>query len=156
MGEKQPMQPMFNDDGVVRFRENAVVRYLLDFGGIDLNKLTSLRCCRRFNDADWCQFMQLIGYSLAGYHELSQVPDSFALEASSAARARSTPLAGRTCEASVATRPANNMSSSVIAFSAAPKAFALIAYTSALVATWPTRGPSTRRRSRRESEARDE
>lgn len=38
--QEQPMQPVeLDDQGVIRFRSNAIVRHLLDHGGIDLNKL---------------------------------------------------------------------------------------------------------------------
>lgn len=68
-----PSQPLVTDDhGVVRFHANAIVRHLLDHGGIDLNRLALLR----FTDADRAQFAQLIGYSLSGFGELDYVTDS--------------------------------------------------------------------------------
>ena len=77
--QMQPMQPVIKDDrGVLRFRENAIVRHLLDHGGIDLNKLALLK----FSQADREQFAQLIGYSVSGYHELSYVSDYSATMAS--------------------------------------------------------------------------
>lgn len=64
------MQPLYTDErGVLRFKANAIVRYLLDFGGIDMNKLAVLP----FSDEDRQQFAQLIGYSLGGYGDLSYV-----------------------------------------------------------------------------------
>ncbi|MCA7900711.1 hypothetical protein LGM39_15130 [Burkholderia cepacia] len=69
---KNPMQPIITDRiGTLRFKENAIVRYLLDNGGIDMNKLAMLE----FTDADREQFAQLIGYSVSGYGELSYVSD---------------------------------------------------------------------------------
>lgn len=56
-------------NGVVRFQENAIVRYLLEHGGLDMNKLATLP----FNDEDRRQFAQLIGYSQSGYGDLSYV-----------------------------------------------------------------------------------
>jgi hypothetical protein len=70
MGKKQrhPMQRLHVDDrGVVRFRQNALVRHLLDNGGIDLNMLARLDV----SDEDRMQFAQLIGYSVSGYGDLS-------------------------------------------------------------------------------------
>lgn len=65
-----PIQPLYTDDhGVLRFKANAIVRYLLDFGGIDMNKLAVLP----FSDEDRIQFAQLIGYSLGGFGDLSYV-----------------------------------------------------------------------------------
>ena len=67
---KQPIQPLYTDEnGSLRFRQNNIVRYLLDFGGIDLNRLS----IRNFSNEDWVQFAQLIGYSLNGFGELSYV-----------------------------------------------------------------------------------
>lgn len=68
----QPMQEVIiAHDGVIRFKENAVVRYLLDNGGIDMNHLA----CRNFPKEDREQFAQLIGYSVSGYADLSYVSD---------------------------------------------------------------------------------
>ena len=65
---KQPIQPLYTDDrGVLRFQPNAIVRYLLDFGGIDMNRLAVLP----FNQEDQEQFAMLIGYSLSGFGDLS-------------------------------------------------------------------------------------
>ena len=70
---RQPMQPVYTDSlGVFRFKGNAVVMYLLDRGGIDLNHLATVP----FTLEDRMQFTQLIGYSLSGYGELSYVSDA--------------------------------------------------------------------------------
>lgn len=67
-----PIQPLAKDErGTMRFKENAIVRHLLDKGGIDLNALAMLD----FPKEDWQQLAQLIGYSLGGYGELSYVTD---------------------------------------------------------------------------------
>lgn len=67
-----PVQPV-EDDGcdVVRFKENKIVRHLLDNGGIDLNQIARLD----FPREDHVQFAQLIGYSVSGFGELSYVSD---------------------------------------------------------------------------------
>lgn len=68
----QPIQPLEVDPhGCLRFKENKIVRYLLDNGGIDLNQLA----CIDFPNEDREQFSQLIGYSLSGFGELSHVTD---------------------------------------------------------------------------------
>lgn len=83
MSDPMPMQPIVVDpDGTFRFRENRLVRYLLDHGGLDLNALAVLG----FPQADREQFAQLIGYSICGFHELSYVSDSTAHRASGAAK----------------------------------------------------------------------
>lgn len=78
-----PMQPVIVDDhGRVRFRRNKLVEYLLDHGRIDMNQLANVE----FPREDREQFAQLIGYSIAGYHELSYVSDESAALASARAR----------------------------------------------------------------------
>ena len=65
---KHPIQPLYKDkNGTIRFKENAIVRFLLDTGGSDMNKLA----CMKFSDDDRTQFAQLTGYSLSGFGELS-------------------------------------------------------------------------------------
>lgn len=68
---KHPIQPIDDVKGVKRFRQNKIVRFLLDNGGHDLTRLTSMP----FDDGDWEQFVQLLGYSLSGVSELSFVSD---------------------------------------------------------------------------------
>jgi hypothetical protein len=68
-----PVQPLITDEhGVLRFKQNAIVRFLLDNGPYDLNTLLGQM---DFNEEDWQQFAQLIGYSLSGYGDLSYVTD---------------------------------------------------------------------------------
>ena len=71
--------------GGIRFIENPIVRHLLDVSqarGYGLNQLHA----GDFSTEAWEEFYQLIGYSLAGYHELRLVSDKSALEATRAAR----------------------------------------------------------------------
>lgn len=84
---KHPMQPIYKDDhGVVRFKPNKIVRFMLDHGvtlvdgvwnrrwgenGLSLNILAQMD----FSQEDWEQFYQLIGYSVSGYGDLSGVSD---------------------------------------------------------------------------------
>jgi len=70
--ETMPCQPTIIDKhGVERFRENLIVRYLLDNGPFDMNHIA----IRGFPDADQEQFAQLIGYSVSGFGDLSYVTD---------------------------------------------------------------------------------
>jgi hypothetical protein len=62
-----PIQPLEEVNGRLRFKRNAIVRHLLDNGGIDMNALA----CMEFSREDREQFAQLIGYSFAGASELS-------------------------------------------------------------------------------------
>ncbi len=87
MTERNPMQPLVQDAaGRIRFKENAIVRAFYDAaaGGrkLDLNDIARMD----FTQEDRCQFAQLIGYSLSGYHELSYVSDEHAQDASEAAK----------------------------------------------------------------------
>lgn len=68
----QPIQPLYTDEhGTTRFRENKIVQYLLDNGGIDMNRLAVVD----FPRDDREQFAQLIGYSLSGFGSLSYATD---------------------------------------------------------------------------------
>jgi len=69
MGKKKhPMQRIYLDEqGVARFRENKIVRFLLDAGPFDMNQLALMS----FSNKDREQFAQLIGYSVSGYGDLS-------------------------------------------------------------------------------------
>ncbi len=72
MKAKHPIQPVVMKRGAVRFKENAIVSYLLDFAqgkGCGLNELAVMK----FSKEDRQQFAQLIGYSVYGYCELSYV-----------------------------------------------------------------------------------
>lgn len=68
---KHPMQPLQIDkDGVVRFKPNKLVRFLLDWAspkGMSLNDLALIP----FDDEDRSQVAQLIGYSVSGWGDLS-------------------------------------------------------------------------------------
>lgn len=68
-----PVQPVVIDkQGVARFKENKIVRALLDTGTLDLNKIAVLD----FPKEDRIQLAQLIGYSICGASELTYMPDS--------------------------------------------------------------------------------
>jgi hypothetical protein len=69
---KHPIQPIYKDpQGVLRFKDNAIVKHLMDHGGFDMNILAA----QPFSNEDRVQFAQLIGYSLSGFGELSYVSD---------------------------------------------------------------------------------
>lgn len=69
---RHPIQPLAEDaHGVVRFKPNAIVQYILEKGPFDLNHLA----CQKFSAEDREQFAQLIGYSLGGFGDLSYVSD---------------------------------------------------------------------------------
>lgn len=68
---RHPMQPVVLVDGIPRFKQNAIVRYLLDLcqvkGSADMNTLALIP----FSQEDHEQFAQLIGYSVSGAGGLS-------------------------------------------------------------------------------------
>lgn len=73
MTRPHPIQPLELDHrGVLRFKANAIVRHLLDNGGIDMNALAR----EDFTREDREQFAQLIGYSHSGSGDLSYVSDA--------------------------------------------------------------------------------
>lgn len=71
---KHPIQPAAPDEyGIVRFKPNEIVNYLLYNGPFDLNHLAT----KKFSLEDQEQFAQLIGYSVSGFADLSYVsPDT--------------------------------------------------------------------------------
>lgn len=71
---KHPIQPIEKKDDVLRFKQNAIVRHLIDHGqkhGCGLNEIARMN----FSKEDHMQLAQLIGYSLSGYSELGYVDD---------------------------------------------------------------------------------
>ena len=81
---KHPLQPIgWDKNGVIRFKPNAIVNYILDEGGIDLNHIA----VRGFSDDDRTQFAQLIGYSVSGGAGLSYFDPMKRLEADAIADA---------------------------------------------------------------------
>ena len=89
MPVKNPRQPIvITDDGVVRFKYNSIVSELLkrcSANGFTLNEIAR----GGFDPDDYDQLMQLIGYSVDGYGELSGSPRRSVLAADkTAARLR--------------------------------------------------------------------
>ena len=65
---KHPVQPTITDQhGVLRFKANAIIRHLIDYGSISLNDIAVMN----FDNDDRQQLAQLIGYSVDGYADLS-------------------------------------------------------------------------------------
>ncbi len=72
---RQPDQPVeFADRGVIRFKANPIVEYLLEEGDIDLNDIAIEFASDEFRD-DRRQFAQLIGYSVSGWGTLHYVSE---------------------------------------------------------------------------------
>ena len=78
------MQPIIIDEaGTARFHRNEIVRFLLDAGPYDMNKLTGMP----FSREDWEQFAQLIGYSVSGFGELPYASNEAVVKADSVVEA---------------------------------------------------------------------
>ena len=70
--KNHPTQPVLKDErGVARFQRNEIVCHLFDSGILDLNYLSKMD----FDNEDWMQLAQLLGYSISGYSTLSYVSD---------------------------------------------------------------------------------
>jgi hypothetical protein len=68
-----PMQPVGLDaDGIARFKANAIVRFLLEKSPTNIQELS----CIPWPDGDFTHLMQLLGYSVSGYGDLSTSPAS--------------------------------------------------------------------------------
>jgi hypothetical protein len=82
---KHPMQPIeLCGDGIVRFKPNRIVQFLVDWAqprGMSLNDLARLP----FDNEDRSQLAQLIGYSVSGFGELSYTDSDDVLAADLAA-----------------------------------------------------------------------
>ena len=66
---RHPTQPLIKDGRSIRFKENKIVRFLLESGPFDMNQLGIMD----FSNEDREQFAQLIGYSFGGFAELDYV-----------------------------------------------------------------------------------
>ncbi len=68
--QKHPEQPLYKDESdTLRFKQNDIIRYLMDAGSIDFNQLALIP----FSSEDRKQFYQLIGYTWSGFQELGFV-----------------------------------------------------------------------------------
>jgi hypothetical protein len=81
-----PIQPIVLDEsGTPRFKENKIVRFLVDWGrerGMGLNELAAMP----FDREDFEQLAQLLGYSVGGFGELSYASDAVYEHAAEEAR----------------------------------------------------------------------
>lgn len=67
---EHPIQPVFFDvSGTLRFKENRIVRYLLDEGPFDLSMIDA----GPFDRSDREQFAQLIGYPVDSFLDLDYI-----------------------------------------------------------------------------------
>lgn len=83
----QPMQPIITDEhGLERFQANALIKYLFDHSGLDLNELGMVDAPQEDRE----QFAQLTGYSVRGFCGLDYVRPEVALAAERMARSPST------------------------------------------------------------------
>ena len=68
------MRPLILSRGAIRFKENRVVRHLLDEATAgrrcSMNELQMFVSTNRGLLADWKEFYQLIGYSTSGFGDI--------------------------------------------------------------------------------------
>lgn len=64
-----------DDKGTPRFKKNAVVRYLVNTEIISLNEVLAFSLANGLPIEDVEEFWQMLGYSTAGYGDLSFVRD---------------------------------------------------------------------------------
>lgn len=74
-----PMQPLGLVDGVIRFKGNPIIQFLLEDsqerGRIDMTTIRMWVDQGRVSVEDLVQFVQLLGYSVSGMADLDYVPD---------------------------------------------------------------------------------
>jgi hypothetical protein len=78
---KHPMQPIGWEGDTIRFKMNKAVSFILDNCKLDLNAICRMHYQEMFGEGDYAQLMQLIGYSVSGYGDLSVVPRDSVIEA---------------------------------------------------------------------------
>lgn len=72
---QHPLQPLVRDEhGVVRFKQNAIIDWLFRTGQLDLNRI-AIEVQQQGWQEEAQQLVQLLGYSLSGYGDLSYVTD---------------------------------------------------------------------------------
>ena len=65
-----------NENGILEFKANKIVQHIFENSSIDMNKIVALmQGHNKFSTEDYEQFLQLTGYSLDGFMELSLVSD---------------------------------------------------------------------------------
>ena len=69
-----PMQPIYDANGTLRFKSNAIITWWLDNGSIDLNEVVAE--FYENNKTDLQQFAQLIDYSVDGFFELGYATEN--------------------------------------------------------------------------------
>lgn len=74
---KHPNQPLvYAKDGCMRFKQNDIVRKLLDFAadhGYSINEIYQEFLPSHADD--YKQLLQLLGYSIGGYCDISMIPE---------------------------------------------------------------------------------
>jgi hypothetical protein len=70
---KHPMQPVELVDGIARFKPNAIVKLLLkESFDLDIDTINTMVQHGKLTKEDEIQLMQLLGYSVDGFADLSK------------------------------------------------------------------------------------
>ena len=59
-----------DDHGTQRFKQNDVIRFLVDSGKIDLNQLYIAVLTEKLDDWAYFEFYMALGYSVCGFYEV--------------------------------------------------------------------------------------
>jgi len=81
---KHPVQPIgYDGEGVIRFKPNSIINWLFETKKLDLNQVRMMveDTGGDFPLEDYTQLMQLLGYSVSGYGDLSTSPQEIVVEA---------------------------------------------------------------------------
>jgi len=87
---EHPMQPVgFDELRTVRFKENPIIRWMLQQGEVGATFTLNTIAAQRFDPRDREQLAQLIGYSVGGFEELSYArPETIEIAQAAAALLR--------------------------------------------------------------------
>ena len=65
-----------NKNNVLKFKSNRIIEYLFDEGLLDLNRIVTLiDGYDKFSKAEYEEILQMLGYTVDGFLELSLVRD---------------------------------------------------------------------------------
>jgi hypothetical protein len=67
---------VIDEQGVQRFKENGVLKYLFDRGALDLNEIARIYHTKKpFSQRDYAELNMMLGYSVSGWCDLSAFQD---------------------------------------------------------------------------------
>ena len=73
MSDKPAPNPIVEVNGVRRFKKNRLIAFLLDSYEPGLNRLVAIGHSQDWEEWEWSQLYQCIGYSIDGFAELESM-----------------------------------------------------------------------------------